>query len=491
MLPKTQVRTCPPKRGNSNVTQDDHQVYFGGSVPFGLDGKPIPNLGGGVTQLPMSDASADVVVQRSFSNKPRTEGKFADFFEKMESYVAIISGPAMERYGATPYTYRAVGDDAADSVFKFQDTLTSRAGISDLSAIFKDEVIAVIGLGGTGSYVLDFLAKTPVREIRVFDLDAYHVHNAFRSPGRLDAEELGRPKAEVYRLRYDNFRNGLIGVARLIDASCAEDLAGVTFAFVCVDKGSSRAGVFDLLLSRGIPFVDVGMGLRRQGSALTGMLRTTYYSSSDGRNVRDMKLAELSDSPDGLYRSNIQISELNALNACLAVMRFKQARGFYLEEVPYFNVLFDIGDMKTVGSFQDPIRFRLQHVQYMPAVLEPRVLYVAEEFDIAMHLCPCGCGSKVKTPLGPTEWSIEETAEGPTVRPSIGNWQQPCKSHYAIHRGAVVWSLRWSPQQIEAGRRAEEANRLAYYAALYRKKGIIGRLLRFARKAFRGKDDVL
>ena len=168
----------------------------------------------------------------------------------------------------------------------------------------------------------------------------------------------------------------------------------------------------------------------------------------------------------------------------MAVLRYKQLRGFYLEEVPYYHVLFDVGDMKTVGSFQEPVRFRLQRVQYMPAVLEPRVLYVSDEFDIAMHLCACGCGSKVKTPLGPTEWSIEETPEGPTVRPSIGNLQQPCKSHYLIHRGEVVWSLKWSPEQIDAGRRADEARRLAYYAALHRKKGIFSRLLGFARRVF-------
>ena len=295
-----------------------------------------------------------------------------------------------------------------------------------------------------------------------------------------------RPKSTV--LRYDSFRKGLTAIPKLVDASCAEDLEGVTFAFVCVDKGSSRAGVFDLLLSRHIPFIDVGMGLRRQGSALSGMLRSTYYSASEGQRVRDMQLSELSDAPDELYRNNIQISELNALNACLAIIRFKELRGFYLEEVPYYHLLFDVGDMKTVGSSEDPIGFRLQRVQYMPAVLEPRILYVAEEFDIAMHLCPCGCGSKVKTPMGPTEWSIEETPEGPTVFPSIGNWQQACKSHYFIRRGQVVWSLKWSPAQIEAGRRAEEARRAAYYTALYRKKGILGRLFGFARKVFIGKD---
>ena len=168
------------------VIQDDHQIFFAGSVPYNLDGKPIPNLGGGPTQLALSDASKDIVVQRSFSNKPKDTGKFQDFFEKIESYVAIISGPAIELHNANPFTFRAVNEIVSDTVFKFHDTLTSRAEITDLSAKFKDDVIAVIGLGGTGAYVLDFLVKTPVREIRAFDLDPFYVHNAFRSPGRLE-----------------------------------------------------------------------------------------------------------------------------------------------------------------------------------------------------------------------------------------------------------------------------------------------------------------
>ena len=172
------------------VTQDDHQIFFAGSIPHGMDGKPIPNLGGGPTQLALSEASKDVVVQRSFSNKPKATGKFQDFFDKIESYVTIISGPAMELHGADPYTFRAVKAVVSDSVFKFHDTLTSRAEITELSAKFKDDVIAVIGLGGTGAYVLDFLVKTPVREIRAFDLDLFYVHNAFRSPGKLDRKSV-------------------------------------------------------------------------------------------------------------------------------------------------------------------------------------------------------------------------------------------------------------------------------------------------------------
>lgn len=333
------------------VVQTDHQIFFSGSIPYNLDGTPIPNLGGGPTQIVLSEACKDVVVQRSFSNKPKTSGKFLDFFEKIESYVGIISGPAMSLHGANPLTFRVEEKVITDPVFKLHDTLTSRAEIADLSGKFKDDVVAVIGLGGTGAYVLDFLVKTPVPKIRAFDRDPFHVHNAFRSPGKLDPTELGKSKAEVYHSRYDSFRTGLSVEPKFIDSSCGGNLDGVTFAFVCVDKGSSRAEIFDLLISKGIPFIDVGMGLKRKDGALNGMMRTTYYSTENAQMMRDKGLAEVTDNPEDMYKANIQIGELNALNACLAVIRFKQLRGFYFEEVPCYHLLIEICDFKIVGEY--------------------------------------------------------------------------------------------------------------------------------------------
>lgn len=332
------------------VKQTDHQIFFAGAVPHDIDGRPIPNLGGGPHQLALSAASGDVVVERSFSNKPTKTGYFEDFFAKIESYVAIISGPALEVFDVTPYTFRATKDVPTDSVFKFQDTLTSRAEIVDLSAKFAQDIVAIIGLGGTGAYVLDFLVKMPIREIRGFDIDAFHVHNAFRSPGRLEETELGKPKTTVYQSRYENFRGGLSFYKTKVGPSCPDGLEGVTFAFVCVDDGPSRAGVFDLLLSAGVPFIDVGMGLKRKDGALTGLLRTTYYSAPNGATVRNLDLAPLTERPDDVYQANIQIAELNALNAALAVLRFKQLRGFYREEYPYFHVVFGIDDLKMAGE---------------------------------------------------------------------------------------------------------------------------------------------
>lgn len=113
------------------------------------------------------------------------------------------------------------------------------------------------------------------------------------------------------------------------------------------------------------------------------------------------------------------------------------------------------------------MRFVLQRVRYMPKELQPGVLYVSEEFLTAAHLCACGCGAKIRTPLGPTEWSVEEALQGPTLWPSVGNWQRRCRSHYWFSNGEVVWGDAWSSAQIAAGRAYEEQQRRAYYNALH------------------------
>jgi hypothetical protein len=324
------------------VKQQNHQVFFAGSEPHGLDAKPIPNLGNSPCPLGLSARNNDVVVQRAFSHKLRENGTardYVDFFEKIDTYARQISGPAEHKYGVSNLQFRASLDDIpSDSVFKVHDTLSSLAEIGDLSAKLKNDVVAIIGLGGTGSYLLDFLAKTPVKEIRAFDFDAFHVHNAFRSPGRLvtDGEqaEFGKKKSDIYYARYQSFRKGLTIKDKFVDTSCGEDFDGVTFAFVCVDRGESRAGIFQLLLDRQIPFIDVGIGLKRKDGPLKGTVRTTYYSAEDGRKVLEKGYSPLTTPGDDVYRANIQTAEVNALNATLAVLKFKQVRGFYLDDLP-------------------------------------------------------------------------------------------------------------------------------------------------------------
>jgi len=131
------------------------------------------------------------------------------------------------------------------------------------------------------------------------------------------------------------------------------------------------------------------------------------------------------------------------------------------------------------------MKIKLQKVHYMPKQLESGILYVSYEYSTSAHLCACGCGSKIRTPLGPTEWSIEETATGPSVWPSIGNWQLACKSHYVIERGEIQWENKWSDKQIVAGRAKEEKKRKAYYESLHtNNEKIETKILRWIKKIF-------
>jgi Family of unknown function (DUF6527) len=79
----------------------------------------------------------------------------------------------------------------------------------------------------------------------------------------------------------------------------------------------------------------------------------------------------------------------------------------------------------------------LRRVKYLPRELAPGILYVSEEFAVAGHLCACGCGNKIITPLGPSEWTFTERNGRPTLHPSVGNWQLPCRSHYIIDEGQI------------------------------------------------------
>lgn len=131
------------------------------------------------------------------------------------------------------------------------------------------------------------------------------------------------------------------------------------------------------------------------------------------------------------------------------------------------------------------MKIEIQQVHFIPKELLPGILYVSKEFGIATHLCASGCGSKVVTPLGSTEWSLDVKNNKPTLYPSIGNWQLPCQSHYWIREGEIVWADKWTPEQIVAGRHAEEERRQAYYNDFENKrKGFIPKLLNFVKGFF-------
>ncbi len=124
-------------------------------------------------------------------------------------------------------------------------------------------------------------------------------------------------------------------------------------------------------------------------------------------------------------------------------------------------------------------RIKLLKVYYLPKELEEGFLYVSKEFGVAGHLCPCGCKNKIITPLDQTEWSFKEHNNEPTLYPSLGNWELPCKSHYWITDGLIEWSYQWTEKQISEGRQNEDEKRKLHFNKLNSKNKKLSIIKRF------------
>lgn len=131
---------------------------------------------------------------------------------------------------------------------------------------------------------------------------------------------------------------------------------------------------------------------------------------------------------------------------------------------------------------------KLLMVVNMPVEIESGILYVSEKYGVAGHLCPCGCGNKIITPLDDTEWELTKQNDKPTLYPSVGNWQLDCRSHYWIRNGKIVWAGQWTDEQIEEGWLLEEENRKLYYDTLLKNRNssnIIIRLINWIKRLFK------
>jgi hypothetical protein len=94
-------------------------------------------------------------------------------------------------------------------------------------------------------------------------------------------------------------------------------------------------------------------------------------------------------------------------------------------------------------------------VEFIPERLELGRLYISQKYSTAIHLCCCGCGNEVVTPLNPARWQLTEHKGKVSLSPSIGNWNFPCRSHYWIVDGQVRWASALSPSQIAAVRKRD------------------------------------
>lgn len=315
-------------RGDKTTRPNTHVVSFDGEYPCDRNGVQLTKI---VNSSSSHTIAPGLIAKHTFSSKP-TKG-YADYYEKMTTYCAILEGPARSlNPKVTAKTFRVIENREQQSVFKYLDTASSRAAITAVTDKLKLDKVAIIGLGGTGSYVLDFVAKTPVREIHLYDGDKYLQHNAFRSPGASSAGELnrGQKKVKYFRNKYSKMHNGIIAHDCYLDEHNVDDLKSMAFVFLCMDRGEAKCAIIEALEDYGVPFVDTGMGLYEVDGALGGVIRTTTSTQAMRDHVIKNQRIPLGPANDNNeYDQNIQIVELNALNAAMAVMKWKKLFSFY------------------------------------------------------------------------------------------------------------------------------------------------------------------
>ncbi len=307
----------------------DHVVKFIGEQPCDADGREIKAI---FNPTGAESLDKDLHVDRTFSAKPTNP--FESYYEKMTTYVAILEGPAqIIDPNVTARTHRPLALSEEESVFKYADTSSSRAGISALTDRLAMDRVAIVGLGGTGAYVLDFIAKTPVKEIHLYDGDQFASHNAFRSPGATSVEVLEQLPRKVHYLEnvYSAMRRGIVVHNDFISDENLEELLTMDFVFLCLDSGTVKKAIIEAMQEAGRRFIDVGMGLQEIDGHLVGVVRTT--TSVPDKHDHVLKTIPFVDGDvNNEYGHNIQIAELNALNAALAVIKWKKLYGFYADE---------------------------------------------------------------------------------------------------------------------------------------------------------------
>lgn len=311
---------------------DNHQVWWTGEYPCLASGAKLTAL---ENEHNRQELFAGCTILHRFSNKPSGLSNFPDHYQKMVHYVTLLSDQARALDpAADARTGRVVLTTPEESVHRYADTASARAEILGLAPRLRQKV-AIVGLGGTGSYVLDQVAKTHAAEIHLFDGDRFKQHNAFRAPGAATFEELTArlSKVEYFRARYDHMHRYIHGHEYFIGATNVGELDAFDFIFVCVDQGGARRLICDHLIAKGIPFVDVGMSVELvpESKSLIGTCRTTLVTPKAREHVSQFIPFDEGDG-DPLYRSNIQVADLNALNAQLAVLKWKQYSGFWHDD---------------------------------------------------------------------------------------------------------------------------------------------------------------
>jgi hypothetical protein len=388
---------CPlDLSGTTTAPPTTHVICFVGGVPRDQHGKPIEDLvNPGVEKW---SAGPGLTAACGFSQKP--EGGYKNFYDKVVYYTAMVISPAQAvDPEVSPYTYKPIETDEDDGVFCYIDTFSSRAGITELNNLLAVEKVVIIGLGGTGAHLLDALAKTPARTIHLYDGDYFRTHNAFRAPGAAGLEDLaaGLKKVEYYTRMYSRMHRGIVPHPVNVTAENVNELLDATFVFLAMDTGQDKKAIVNALTEHGVSFTDTGVGLSKDADGIAGQLRITTSTAGRSDHIARDELISYFAGDDAEYDTNLQVDELNAITANLAIIRYKKLLGFYADVEDERHTVFVVnsddlhhrygtsdaadqrGDnQRDNGDHDDDVDDLVEHVEHVEAVHAAQVAKIEE-----------------------------------------------------------------------------------------------------------------
>jgi hypothetical protein len=313
--------------GERTVTPGRHEVWVIGDIPHDHQGNKLSI----VIEEGTIDCGNGLTASCRLSGKLHHDHP-SDYYIKISNVVRVLGQYARGLSPGVTHTNAPPRESSPDeSVFMYHDTASSRSLLSAVTDKLKVTKVAIIGLGGTGSYILDIVAKTPVGEIHLFDDDEFLAHNAFRAPGAASLEDVKEmpKKVDYFEAVYSRFRRGIVPHPVRIDENNVAELRDANFVFLSMDAGPAKKTVIDHLREWEIPFVDCGMGLTRVENSLRGTVRVT--SGSPGRYDQVERRVSFGDITADEYDLNMQTADLNMLNAAMAIIRWKKFCGYYID----------------------------------------------------------------------------------------------------------------------------------------------------------------
>lgn len=334
--------------GNKTTRPDNHVIHFQGEHPCNKEG----NILTGIQYMSQENLLGEgISINHSFSNKP--SNGYQNYYEKFTSYIEVIRAPAYSLDSTVSARTYIDHQQSSDSVFNYFDTNSSRANIGMASNKLENQKVGIVGLGGTGSYVLDFVSKTPVLEIHLFDGDDFLQHNAFRAPGAPSIENLRerKKKTDYFKDIYSHMHKSIFSHSEFLVEDNLHELINMDFVFICVDEGVIKKAIIKELIKNDKSFIDVGIGIEIVGNSLIGEIRVTTSTPNDNRTHLWERIS-FSDSQKDEYASNIQIADLNALNAVMAVIKWKKIHGFYQDIYKELNSTYSINTGEMINAYE-------------------------------------------------------------------------------------------------------------------------------------------